>query len=183
MPRDFRGFVEGDGNVAIEAVHAFTRTGTKTAKFVDLPDLGRIGSAVMLFPSTSLPLNPTKDKVCLEYPIYFFTKGEIKVNAVLSPTQHLKPGAGLRYALSIDDQPLVTVNMHENYVYFTPTWEASVAQNAIIKTTNFRLANAGAHTLKFWAIDPGIVFQRLIVDTGGLKSSYLGPPESTRIQK
>ena len=179
VPRDFRGFVEGDGYIAIEAVHAFTRTGAKTVKFVDLPDLGRTGSAVTLFPSTS----PALTKVCLEYPIYFFTKGEIKINAILSPTQHLKPGDGLRYAISIDDQAPVTVNMHENYVYFTPSWEASVAQNAIIKSTTMNLATAGVHTIKFWAIDPGVVLQKLIVDTGGLKPSYLGPPESTIIPK
>ena len=179
VPRDFRGHIEGDGYVSIDAIHATKRS----PRMIDLPDLGRTGSAVTLFPSTSKPLDLAKDKVCLEYPFYFFTRGPIKVNAILSPTQHLKPGKGLRYAISIDDQAPIEVNMHENYVYFTPTWEASVAQNAIIKTTPLTLDRAGAHTLKFWAIDPGVVLQKLIVDTGGLKPSYLGPPESHRVIK
>ena len=181
VPRSFRGHVEGDGYVSIEAIHYGKKTGTNKAKYVDLPDLGRTGSAITLLPSTTLQVSPVKDKVCLEYPVFFFTKGEIKINAVLSPTQHLKPGKGLRYAISIDDQALVEVNMHENYVYFTPTWEASVAQNAVIKTTKLTLDKPGAHTIKFWAIDPGVVLQKLIIDTSNLKPSYLGPPESTRV--
>ena len=176
------GFTEGDGYISIEAGSYKKKYGSAKAKFVDLPDLGRTKSAVTIMPTTAPKLS-VKDNVRLDYPFYTFHDGPIKVQMILSPTQLLQPTTSLQYALSIDDGPPVTVNMHENYVYFAPSWEASVAQNAIIKTTPFTLTKPGRHTLHFYAIDPGVVLQKIVIDTGGLKPSYLGPPESVYVEK
>ena len=46
-----------------------------------------------------------------------------------------------------------------------------------------KLATAGRHTLKVWAVTPGVVLERIVIDTGtakapGVRPSYLGPIES-----
>jgi hypothetical protein len=55
-----------------------------------------------------------------------------------------------------------------------------VKDNCRVLKSSHQLAEAGYHTLKIWMVDPGVVLQKLVVDTGGLKPSYLGPPESFR---
>ncbi|MBS1701286.1 MAG: glycosyl hydrolase 115 family protein [Armatimonadetes bacterium] len=176
------GFVEGDGYVSIEANHFKGHSDNGKVRFAELPGLSRTDSGVALVPTTAAPLIPTKDQVFLEYPIYLFSSGPIQIQTILSPTQLLKPGSGLRFAVSLDDGEPVEVNMHEKYVYFTPSWEASVAQNAIIKTIPFASVKPGRHKIRYWGVDPGVVLQKIVVDTGGLKPSYLGPPESTFIR-
>jgi hypothetical protein len=49
-------------------------------------------------------------------------------------------------------------------------------------TSEHLLKKPGEHVLKFWMVDPGIVLQKIVVNTGGVKPTYLGPPESYHIR-
>jgi hypothetical protein len=59
-------------------------------------------------------------------------------------------------------------------------WEQSVKDASRTIRSSHKLAKAGHHTLKIWMVDPGVVLQKIVVDLGGLRPSYLGPPESYR---
>jgi hypothetical protein len=116
----------------------------------------------------------------LEYEIFLFHQGPVTVEAHLAPTQNFRPGVGLRYAVSFDDEPPQVANMHADESL--PAWERSVADGATVIRTKHTV-RPGARVLKFWAIDPGVVLQKLVVNTGTMRPSYLGPPESPRVER
>ena len=172
------GFVESNGYVSIEAEH-YTRTvDSSPVKWQRIPDLGRTLSAMTPVPVTSPPQTPEGNGARLEYQIHFFSKGEVKVKACLSPTLNFHNAQGLRYAISFDDEPPQIVNMHAGKTF--QEWEESLRNNITVATSKHMLNAAGKRVLKFWMVAPGVVLQKLVIETGEVKPSYLGPPESYR---
>ena len=50
--------------------------------------------------------------------------------------------------------------------------------NSIVEVSKHQITESGEHLLKIWMIDPGIVIQKLVVETKKIAPSYLGPPQS-----
>ena len=178
---DIAGFVESNGSVSIEAEHFSRAKSTKSITWKMIPGLGRTLSAVTPDPVTVANQVPGGECPRLEYAVFLFTKGEVKVKAYLSPTLNFQNNQGLRYAISFDDDPPQIINMHAGKNF--QDWEESVRNNVTIEMSKHVLTRAGAHTLKFWMVDGGVVLQKLVVETAEPKSCYLGPPESAFISK
>jgi hypothetical protein len=47
-------------------------------------------------------------------------------------------------------------------------------------STIIQITSAGYHTLELFKVDPSRVVDRIVIDTGDLRSSHMGPPESYR---
>ncbi|MBC6610012.1 glycosyl hydrolase 115 family protein [Hymenobacter sp. BT507] len=173
-------FVEADGYVSIEAPHYSKAVEGSGVKWQTIPDLGRTLSAVSTYPVTAPSTTPGGNSPHLEYQVQLTTAGPVTVQAYLAPTLNFTSGEGLRYAVSFDDETPQIVNLHTGMVADNGNrpWEKAVAESIILKTTKHTLATPGTHTLKFWRVDPAVVLEKLVVDCGGLKPSYLGPPES-----
>ena len=98
----------------------------------------------------------------------------------MAPTLDIRNRGGLRYAVSIGDEAPQVVTMR-----LDPTpgdrdfqaWERAVIAHAHVAGSRHAAA-AGANTLRLWAMDPGIVFQRIEVVTDPRPRGTLGPPES-----
>ena len=178
------GFVEGDGYVSIEPEHYTARTDAGARRWMKIDDYGRTRSGMRAEAPVDLPsVTPGSDSPTLEYRMYLFSTNSPTVTAVTAPTLNFVSGRGLRYAVSFDDEPPQTITLvPENYTAQNGNadWEQSVKDNARFGHSTHPLTQPGYHTLKIWMVDPGVVIQKLVVDLGGVRPSYLGPPESYR---
>lgn len=171
-----QGFVEADGYVSMEAEHHTRAVNRDPITWQRIPGLGRTLSAMTPFPVTAESQTPAADSPRLEYRMHLFNSGEVEVHAYLSPTLNFHNTEGLRYAVSLDDEPPQIVNLHADAS--NRVWEAWARNNVNVGISRHRVERAGAHVLKFWMVDPGVALQKLVVTTGDVKPSYLGPPES-----
>ena len=172
------GFVESGGVVAIEAEHHARALAPPGREWLRVPGHGLTLSGMTTLPAVA-PALTLADGMRLEYEVHLFDAGKVKVQATLAPTLKFRPGAGFRYAVSFDDEAPRIVDVHADGS--EKHWEQIVSDGAARFTSEHELARPGRHTLKFWALDPGLVLQRLVIDAGGLQPSYLGPPESVRL--
>lgn len=173
-------FVETAKYVSIEADHYTRAMNSNGITWKVLPDLGRTGSAITPFPVTAKEQQPGGNAPRLEYEFYTYSKDSLKLMAYFSPTLNFHNTAeGLQYAVSIDDETpqIISINK-EDKATGSGIWNKWVAENIIIKTTSHSISQPGKHILKYWMVNPGVVLQKLVVDLGGVKSSYLGPPET-----
>ncbi|MEU7784529.1 glycosyl hydrolase 115 family protein [Amycolatopsis sp. NPDC049159] len=173
-----RGFVEAGGYVSVEAPHCSANVAVEGTSWRRVPDLG-----MTPFPVTSASRNPGAGPR-LEYRMTLFTAGPVTVWAYLSPRNNVLAGDGLRYAVSFDDAEPQVVNITKatgaDDTSMNRQWERTTSDNVNLTSTGHVVGAAGPHVLKFWMVDPAVVLQKLVVDTGGLRPSYLGPPESMR---
>lgn len=182
-PNDLNGFVESNGVVSIEAENYTTKTEKAGARWQIIKGLGRTGNSVSIFPTTAKSVEPeniTRDSPSLEYRFYSFASGEFSANVFLVPTQPLQAGTGLRYAISVDDQPPQIVSVGLYAEVSSKQWAHNVLSAAIVGKSKIDI-KSGAHTLKVYMIDAGVVMDKIILDAGGMRPSYLAAPE-TRIR-
>jgi hypothetical protein len=177
-PATLQGFVESDGYVSIEAEHFSKANAAGGARWERLDDFGRTLSAMSVFPVDSASKEAGTAAPSLEYRMYLFDRGKAEVNAILGPTQNFVPGRGLRFAMAFDDQAPQVIDTLEHNTQ--RDWEATVRDSVRYVTASLPVGQPGYHTLKVWMVDPGIVLEKVVVDMGGMKPSYLGPPESYR---
>jgi len=170
-------FVPQDGYISIEAQNYTKAVGSRPVFWKTIPNYGKTLGGVIPVPVTAPIQKLDANTPHLEYDVYLNETGTFKLNTFISPTIDFTNSDGLKFAVSVDEEAPIIVNISADYKTES-AWRQSVADNIKIFKTSLQFAKSGKHTIKYWMINPGVVLQKLILDLGGLKPSFLGPPET-----
>ena len=173
-------FTGEDGYVAMEAEHFFAQTGAAGAAWTKIPYVGRTLSGMALMPYTA-----DTDGASLSYRMQIPADvKKVTVHVIVKSTLAFHNPEGHRYAIGFKGGEETVVNFNGNlnekpenvYSVYYPT----VARRVIEKKVDLTLpaAENGMQTLVFRPIEPGTVLEKIVVDYGGYKPSYLFMEES-----
>ncbi len=176
LPLNTPGFNENNGCVSMEAAHYTKAIDGTSARWTIIPNYGRTLSGVMPTPVTIKSQEPGNNSPHLEYQVNLIDTGMMTVEAYISPTIDFTNSKGLRYAISFDDELPQIINITADKS--EAAWNKDVSNNIKILASKHHLTKPGRHVLKYWMVDPGVVLQKIVIDAGGERQSYLGPPES-----
>lgn len=170
-------FTEKNGVVAMEAAHYFEAMATPETQWTVFPDMGRNASCLALRPYTK-----SVGSSSLKYA--FLTKikkSSLQVHLIFRTIMPFVTG-GHKVSISINGSPEKIININEdltwknNYSKMYPAGAARVIEKQLDFDVSTRLDSKNELVIK--PLDPGIVFQKIIVDLGGMERSYLKLPES-----
>ena len=188
---ELRGiYVENNGCVSIPAAGCHRVRENDRIKITAVEDLGIEGPALQLGdPTAPLQIFRSRDVPCAEYDFYAFDAGSVDVYTYVLPTFPLHADRDFRigentntdtkYSVQIDDGALATPS--SSHVEYSQVWFESVLRNCAVNKSTLHIDKPGRPTLRIRVGDPGIVLQKIVLDFGGMKRSYLGP-QSTLIE-
>ncbi|WP_232301148.1 glycosyl hydrolase 115 family protein [Gilvimarinus agarilyticus] len=174
--REVTGFVEAGGVVSIEAPHYTGKQTVAGAEWQTIEQLGHTQGSISVFPVSDTEFSGNIDAPWVEYDVYLFSSGEVTLSGLFAPSLNFVPERGLRYAVAFDDAEPQVVDILADLSQ--QAWAQAVSDGVRRSSSVHHIEQPGHHKLRIYAIDPGVTLQKLIIDTGGLQPSYLGPPES-----
>ena len=172
-------FTHSEGFVAMEAEHYYSSQAAEGTQWSVYPDYGRTRSAVALTPYTQ-PVGQASLT-------YRFTLPEqapqtVKVHVVVKSTLDFLNVGGHEYDVSLDGSEAQTVNFNKTLVdrqpYMYSEFYPAVARRIVEKVVELPVGRNSIHELTLHPRHPGIVFEKIVIDFGGYKPSYLFGHES-----
>ena len=177
-------FVENNGYVAMDAASFHRKVENDDIKMIVIPNLGFENTAVQLGnPMAKAQRTAGRNTPRLEYDFYTFEQGSVDVYTYVLPTFPISKDRGYagheatnvetKYGVCIDEGPVMTPSTSS--FEYAQIWYESVLKNCRINKTTLHIDKPGKHTVKIICGDAGTVLQKVVLDFGGMKRSYMGP--------
>jgi hypothetical protein len=172
-------FTHSNGFIAMEAEHYFEAKAAEGTQWTVYPDFGRTRSAVALTPYSK----STGDaSLTYQFTLPANHPSEVTVHVVVKSTLDFMNRGGHEYTVSVDDSESATVNFNKNLVdrqpYMYSEFYPTIARRVVENKVTLPVGKSTTHTLTLHPKHGGIVFEKIIVDFGGYKNSYLFGNES-----
>lgn len=168
-------YVEDNGCVSINAGKFHRKKENRDIIIRSVKGLGYENDCVQLGDATKPSQNMwfTNDTPKAEYDFYTFNAGNATVHIYALPLFPIDSKHDTRYGVMIDDGMVqwMTTTAKE----YSSQWRLNVFRNSAISTINLNIDKPGKHTLKLLCSNPGMIIQKVVIDLGGMKRSYLGP--------
>lgn len=173
-----------DGVVSIEAPHFFRANDASGASWRVMPDMGRTLGGVTLMPRLA-----STDGARLDFRMRpGHVPDSVDVYVTVKSTLAFSNLSGHRYTVGFEGTDAAEVNFNANlneakeniYTVFYPTVARRVVKSKV--RVPISVGADGMATLSLCPLDPGIVFEKVEIDLGGYRPTYLGMPESPRVR-
>ena len=164
----------------MEAEHYYTLKDAAKAKWTVLPYFGRTLSGMAVMPY-SQPVDGASISYKMKLPNSVKT---VTVHLVVKSTLAFSNLSGHRYQVGFNGGEAQTINFNSDlnekpeniYSIFFPTIARRIVEKKV--ELNVPATADGMQVLTLTPLDPGIVFEKIVVDFGGYKNSYLFMEES-----
>ena len=179
---DLKGlYVEDNGCISVNAGKFHRKQENRDIQIRSVMGLGYEREAIQLGEATKPSQRSGRINQIpkVEYDFYSFSSGTVTVHIYALPVFAIDSQRDTRYGVMIDDGVLYWMNTAARE--YSSQWSQNVARNSAISTIRLNIKNPGKHTLKLLCGDPGMIIQKIVIDFGGMKRSYLGP-ESTMVE-
>ena len=185
-------FASGNGYVSMEAEHYYRAEASEGTQWSVYPYYGRTRSAVALTPYTK----PVGDaSLTYRFALPEGTK-QVKVRVIVKSTLDFLNVGGHECTVSLDGGQPETINFNKTlldkqpYMYsvFYPTVARRVIEKEVTlpvqsSKLNVQSSKLDVHELTLRPQHPGLVFEKIVVDYGGYKPSYLFGTETEYMVK
>lgn len=160
-------------------------SGKDGASFRTIENYGKMGQSIKAFPTTVSFAEDVKQAPYAEYQVQVPKDGEYKLTVYTAPSNNIdRTQVSLRRGIGVGDGEIQLVDsIDSNYIGGTSNdWSNTVKANGHKKEVTISLKE-GVNTIRYYAVDPAVVLQKLVISEQSVKSSHLGPQESYYVGK